>query len=140
MPRKKTIELTVPMAIDVDGAPNSYGPDNSKALDLELNAHVRAKSEGKIVGYLTRNDDGRTPIVQADSDPFPGFFISTTSYSDKNNSRREDPRRYVNAAEINYTLLATAARDEGVQLGDFCVVHSLRTRLTVFAIVGDSGN
>jgi Putative peptidoglycan binding domain/CHAP domain len=46
----------------------------------------------------------------------------------------------VNAAEINYTLLAKVARDAGAKTGDFCVVHSLRTRLTVFAIVGDSGN
>jgi hypothetical protein len=140
MSKKKTIEITVPMAIDVDGAPNSYGPNNALALDYELNAHVGAKKSGRIVGYLTKNDDGETPIVQRATDPFPGFYISTSAYEDKNNDRREDPRRYVNAAEINYTLLATAARNAGVRLGDFCVVHSLRTRFTVYAIVGDSGN
>ncbi|MDD5199089.1 MAG: peptidoglycan-binding protein [Terrimicrobiaceae bacterium] len=140
MSRPKSAEIQVPMAIDVDGAPNSYGPDDRLALDYELNAHVGASKAGKIVGYLTKNDDGRTPIVQGPDDPFPGFYISTTGYADKNNPRPADPRRYVNAAEINYTLLAKAARDAGVKLGDFCVVHSLRTRLTVYAIVGDSGN
>ena len=140
MPRKASAEIVVPMAIDVDGAPNSYGPNDAIALDYELNAHVGAKPSGKIVGYLTKNDDGRTPIAQGARDPYPGFYISTTGYEDKNNSCREDPRRYVNAAEINYTLLATAAKDAGVRCGDFCVVHSLRTRFTVYAIVGDTGN
>ena len=140
MSRKASVEIVVPMAIDVDGAPNSYGPNNAAALDYELNAHVGAKPSGKIVGYLTRNDDGRTPIVQGPRDPYPGFYISTTGYEDKNNSRREDPRRYVNAAEIGYTLLARTAKDAGVRCGDFCVVHSLRTRFTVYAIVGDTGN
>ncbi len=140
MPRKISAEIVVAMAIDVDGAPNSYGPNNALALDYELNAHVGAKPSGKIVGYLTRNDDGRTPIRQGPRDPYPDFYISTSGYEDKSNNRREDPRRYVNAAEINYTLLAAVAKNAGVRCGDFCVVHSLRTRFTVYAIVGDSGN
>lgn len=140
MAKKASAEIVVPMAIDVDGAPNSYGPNDALALDYELNAHVGAKPSGKIVGYLTKNDDGRTPIVQGPRDPYPGFYISTTGYADQSNGRGEDPRRYVNAAEINYTLLATAAKNAGVRGGDFCVAHSLRTRFTVFAIVGDSGN
>ncbi|MGA7215722.1 MAG: peptidoglycan-binding protein [Terrimicrobiaceae bacterium] len=135
------IEITVGMRINVDGSPNAYGPDDDQALDFELNAHVGAKKEKSIVGYLTAADK-RTPIVQDKSlgDPCPGFFISTTAYFDKNNARESDPRRYVNAAEINYTLWAKKARDGGVKLGDFCVVHSKRTRRTVYAIVGDSGN
>ena len=140
MARRASAEIVVPMAIDVDGAPNAYGPNDSLALDYELNARVGAKPGGRIVGYLTRNDDGRTPIVQGPYDPYPGFYISTSGYEYKNNQRREDPRRYVNAAEINYTLLAAVAKNAGVRCGDFCVAHSLRTRFTVYAIVGDSGN
>ena len=125
MPKKRNVEIVVPMTIDVDGAPNSYGPNNALALDYELNAHVGAKPSGKIVGYLTKNDDGRTPIVQGPGDPCPGFYISTTSYADKNNDRREDPRRYVNAAEINYTLLATVAKNAGVCCGDWAEVRAV---------------
>jgi Putative peptidoglycan binding domain/CHAP domain len=142
MSKKASAEITVSMTIDVDGAPNAYGPDDSKALDHELNAHEGdpPKRTNPIVGYLTKNDDGRTPIVQGGSDPFPGFFISTTSYADKQNPKATDPRRYVNGSEINYTLHALVARQARVALGDFCVVHSLRTNRTVYAIVGDSGN
>jgi peptidoglycan hydrolase-like protein with peptidoglycan-binding domain len=140
--RKVSAEITVSMSIDVDGAANAYGPDDSKALDNEINAHSGSppKRSNPIVGYLTENDNGRTPIVQGRDDPFPGFYISTTAYADKTNSTKTDPRRYVNAAEINYTLHARAARQAGVTLGDLCVVHSLRTNRSVYAIVGDSGN
>lgn len=121
-------------------APNAYGPPGKDALDFELNAHVGAKASGRIVGYLTEDDDGRTPVVQGPLDPCPGYYVSTTAYSDRANPRRTDPRRYVNAAEINYVVRARVACNAGVRLGDFCVVHSLRTRFTVYAIVGDSGN
>src|SRR5882724_4806618 len=139
MAKPRITEIRVSMAIDVDGAPNAYGRRDSEALDNELNAHRGAKSSGAIVGYLTESD-GKTPIVQGPNDPCPGFYISTSGYEDKNNPRKEDPRRYVNAAEINYTLLATTAKKAGVKLGDFCAVHSLRTGFTVYAIVGDTGN
>ena len=138
--KSASAEILVPMTGDVDGAPNAYGPDDKKALDFELNAHRGAKPSGAIVGYRTKDDDGETPIVQGPGDPCPGFFVAETSYHDIKNNNLDDPRRYVNAAEINYTLFATAAANAGVKLGDFCTVHSLRTRLTVYAIVGDSGH
>jgi hypothetical protein len=138
MTKKADKEIIVSMSVDVDGAPKSYGPDDKKALDFELNAHVGAKKSGKIVGYLV--DKSGKPIIQGSSDPAPGFFISTTGYHDINNSKVTDPRRYVNAAEINYTLLATSAKNKGVETGDFCVVHAIKKNKTVFAIVGDTGN
>ena len=136
--RKADKEIVVPMTVDVDGAPKAYGPDDSKALDYELNAHVGGRRTGAIVGYFIDNH-GR-PIIQGTNDPAPGFYISETRYFDIKNSKKTDPRRYVNAAEINYTVLAKSARDKGVSTGDFCVVHSIDKNKTVFAIVGDTGH
>jgi hypothetical protein len=136
--KKADMEIVVPMSVDVDGAPTAYGPDNSKALDYELNAHVGAKKSGAIVGY--RTDKNNRPIIQKAGDPAPGFYISETAYTDINNFDKNDPRRYVNAAEINYTVLATSAKQKGVVQGDFCVVHSVKKNQTVFAIVGDAGH
>lgn len=138
MSKKADKEIVVPMSVDVDGAPTSYGPDDKKALDFELNAHEGAKKSGAIVGYLI--DKKGKPIIQGPADPAPGFFISTTGYHDVKNSNEIDPRRYVNAAEINYTLLAKSAKQKGVETGDFCVVHAIKKNKTVFAIVGDTGN
>jgi hypothetical protein len=138
MSKKADKEIVVSMTVDVDGAPTSYGPDDKKALDFELNAHVGAKKSGAIVGYLI--DGNGKPIIQGPNDPAPGFYISTTGYHDINNQKKTDPRRYVNASEINYTLLATSAKNKSVETGDFCVVHSIKKNTTVFAIVGDTGN
>ena len=136
--RKADTEIVVEMAVDVDGAPRSYGPNDKAALDFELNAHVGAKKSGAIVGYLI--DKQANPIIQGPNDPAPGFYISKTGYKDVNNQKETDPRRCVNAAEINYTVLASSARNIGVKPGDFCVVHAIDKNKTVFAIVGDTGN
>ena len=138
MSKKADKEIVVPMSVDVDGAPTSYGPDDKKALDFELNAHVGAKKSGAIVGYLI--DTHGKPIIQGDNDPAPGFYVSKTAYVDSNNPNKTDPRRYVDASEINYTVLATSAKHEGVKTGDFCVVHAIKKNTTVFAIVGDTGH
>lgn len=138
MSKKADKEIVVSMSVDVDGAPTSYGPNDKKALDFELNAHKGAKKSGAIVGYLI--DANGKPIIQGANDPAPGFYISTTGYVDINNPNKIDPRRYVNASEINYTLLASGAKSNGVETGDFCVVHAIKKNTTVFAIVGDTGN
>jgi len=138
MSRKADQEIVVQMSVDVDGAPTSYGPDDKKALDFELNAHEGAKKSGAIVGYLI--DKNGKPIIQKETDPAPGFYISTTGYYDIHNPHKTDPRRYLNASEINYTVLATSAKKKGVRTGDFCVVHAVKKKTTVFAIVGDTGH
>jgi hypothetical protein len=135
----RPVEITINMKIDVDGAPNAYGPKSKKTLDYELNAHEGAQASGRIVGYLTKKD-GYTPELQGRRDPFPGYYISTTGFCDKRNPNLRDPRRYVNASRVNYVVLADVAKDGGVALGDFVAVYSKKTRRAVFGIVGDSGN
>jgi len=127
------------MAIDVDGAPNAYGPAGQPALDFELNAHRGAKASGEIVGYLTKGD-GRTPEVQGPQDPFPGYYISTTAFQDKSNPNRLDPRKYVDASKINYVVLGNFAAQNNAKLGDFVAVHSKKTGKSVFGIIADAGN
>jgi len=135
----KAVELTTSMAIDVDGAPNAYGPRGKPALDFELNAHEGARASGEIVGYLTKAD-GRTPELQGPQDPFPGYYISTTSFQDESNPNRLDPRKYVDATKINYVVLGRFAAKSGAKPGDFVAVYSKQTGKSVFGIIGDSGN
>ena len=133
------VEMRAFLHVDVDGAPNAYGPPGRRALDFEKHAHVGAKLSGKIVGYLTRRD-GRTPVVQGARDPFPGYYISTTGFYDRAIDDENNPRRYVDATRINYVVLGDFGRKHHVRLGDFAAVYSSRTRKSVFAIVGDEGN
>ena len=72
--------------------------------------------------------------------PAPGFYVSTTGYYDVKNPRASDPRRYLDASEINYTVLADSARKLGVKRGDLCVVHSIKKNTTIYGIVGDTGH
>ena len=138
---RPAIEVQVKMNVDVDGAPNAYGPPGKKALDIDKHARSPKDSPhpGEIVGYMTEYEGG-PPTVQGPHDPFPGYYVSQTDFADKDISRKEDPRRYVDAGRINYLVQGRVAKQNGVQLGDFATVYSCRTGRTEFAIVGDSGN
>lgn len=126
------------MDVDVDGAPDAYGPPGKQALDILQNAHYLNRGNNEIVGYLI--DEHKRPIVQGPEDPFPGYYISQTAFTDRQNPKERDPRRYVDARKINYVVRGDVARRRGVQVGDFVSVYSRRTRRAVFAIVGDTGN
>jgi hypothetical protein len=130
--------LTHRMDVDVDGAPNAYGPPGKKTLDILLNAHYLNRADKEIVGYLT--DEHDRPILQSSKDPFPGYYISQTAFTDIENHNERDPRRYVDARSINYVVRGNVARRRGVRVGDFASVYSKRTGKGVFAIVGDTGN
>ncbi len=130
--------LTRRMDVDVDGAPNAYGPPGKQALDVLLDAHYLNRADKEIVGYLT--DEHNRPIRQGRNDPFPGYYISQTAFADIGNQNERDPRRYVDARNINYVVRGDAARRRGARVGDFVSVYSKRTRKSVFAIVGDTGN
>jgi hypothetical protein len=130
--------LTHRMDVDVDGAPNAYGPPGKQALDILLNAHYLNHSDKEIVGYLIGQH--RRPILQGPNDPFPGYYISQTAFTDIENENERDPRRYVDARNVNYVVRGDVARRRGVRVGDFVSVYSMRTRKGVFAIVGDTGN
>ena len=138
---RTALEIQVKMNVDVDGAPNAYGPKGKKTLDI-LDHAMSPKIPGKpreIVGFMTEYDGG-PPTIQGKNDPYPGYYVSQTDFADIHNPRMEDPRRYVDAARINYVVLGDAAAKAGVKLGDFVVAYSCRTGKSAVAIVGDSGN
>jgi hypothetical protein len=138
---RTVVEVVVKMDVDVDGAPNAYGPPGKKALDIDAHAHAPKDSPhpGEIVGYMTEYDGG-PPTVQGAGDPYPGYYVSQTDFADLSNKRMEDPRRYVDATKINYVVQGRVARKAGVAMGDYATVYSCRTGKSAYAIVADSGN
>jgi hypothetical protein len=137
-PRPSFETLTHRMDVDVDGAPNAYGPSGKRTLDVLINAHYLEHADQKIVGYLL--DNRQRPILQGPEDPFPGYYISQTAFVDASNHNERDPRGYVDARKINYVVRGDEARRRGVKVGDFVAVYSQKTQKAVFAIVGDTGN
>jgi hypothetical protein len=130
--------LTHRMDVDVDGAPNAYGPPGKPTLDVLINAHYLERADQTIVGYLLDNKE--RPILQSPEDPFPGYYISQTAFADVANHNERDPRGYVDARKINYVVRGNEAGRRGVKVGDFVAVYSKKTHKAVFAIVGDTGN
>jgi hypothetical protein len=120
------------MTIDADGAPNTYNPENTGLDDLR-NAGEPGHWDGVI------QDENGEPFVQGPEDPFPGYYISCTSLSDRTKGRL-DPTRYVDATQIPYIVLPGGlARDMGARLGDFAVVTNLRNGKSSYAIFADVG-
>jgi hypothetical protein len=126
------------MTVDVDGAPNAYGPPGKPALDIHIDAHDRERADKKIVGYLL--DKKHQPVLQGPNGPFPGYYVSQTAFTDPANDNERDPQAYVDARNISYVVRGNYAQHHGVQVGDFVAVYSKRTQKAVFAIVGDTGN
>ena len=122
------------MDVDVDGAPNAYGPPGAKALDRLHNARYRGRRNGEIVGYLTEDDNPGAPVVQGPGDPYPGYYISQTAFTDPRRTNPRDLLRYVDATKINYVVLGDVARRRGARDGDFVAVYSRKTGRSVFGI------
>jgi Fungal chitosanase of glycosyl hydrolase group 75 len=120
------------MTIDADGAPNAYDPDDT-GLDDMANAGVPTHWDGIIT------DRDGNPLIQGESDPFPGYYISCTSLSDQS-KKFTDPTRYVDASKIPYVVLPNDLADRGgARLGDFAVVMNLRNGKSSYAIYADIG-
>lgn len=120
------------ITIDADGAPNAYHPDNIGLDDL-----ANAGSPDHWDGIMT--DGEGNPLIQGPGDPYPGYYVSCTSLSDRTKPRN-DPRRYVDASQIPYIVLpGSLARQSGAQLGDFAVVVNLRNGKSAYAIFADVG-
>lgn len=120
------------LEIDSDGSPRSYGPNNS-GLDFTANAGA----PGNWYGIAT--DQLGQPIIQGANDPYPGFYVSTTSLQD-HSKQHSDPNRYVNSETIPYISVASdLIKRFGVMMGDIAAIYYRSSAQLVFAIVADAG-
>jgi hypothetical protein len=120
------------LAIDADGAPNAYNPDDT-GLDYLFNAGQPGQWDG-----IVQDQDGN-PFVQGPEDPFPGYYISCTALFDRT-KRHDDPARFVDATQIPYVALpGDLAQRTGARLGDIVLVFSERTEKYSYAIFADIG-
>ncbi|MBW4522644.1 MAG: glycoside hydrolase family 75 protein [Scytolyngbya sp. HA4215-MV1] len=128
---------TSKMAVDADGSPHAYHPNNT-GLDDNSNARTRS---GKWVGVVTVNGK---PVIQTATDPAPGYFVSPTTLVDDKKTDT-DPTKYVDSEKIPYIVLPPMLQGgnppdglRGARLGDLAVVY-YKGKL-VNAIFADSGN
>ena len=154
------------LAVDADGAPDSYRVDG-KGLSYTCDgafavvdgvAHTQkndpaqwqalcaqywtqAKASGdysklKIVGFL-KNAQG-APVVQRAGDPLPGAAYVTTTTLTIPGQPDDVQRRYVNASEIPYVVLSPSyAQHNHLALGDVVAVYRPKTGRIAFGVYGD---
>jgi hypothetical protein len=127
------------MAIDADGSPTAYHPDNIGLDNLE-----NAGEPGNWWALVTDNDqpDGN-PIIQGENDPAPDYYLSITALFDET-KETTDPRRYVDATQIPYIVLPENNDEEflklaNVKLGDFAAAYNGENSKLAFAIFADTG-
>jgi len=130
------VYATSHMAIDADGAPNAYAPDDA-GLDALANAGFPA---GNWQAILVPDPlDHGSPFVQA-SGPFAGFFVSQTALQDSS-KRLTDPARYVDATAIPYIVFpGNFLKLPGTgTLGDVGLAFNLNNGKSTPFIVADVG-
>lgn len=127
-----TIMFKAKMAIDADGSPRAYGPNNS-GLDYTANAG----HSGNWWGVVTNNNGN--PVIQGSSAPYPGMYVSTTSLVN-NAYGTQNPLRYVNSEAIPFYVLPSAVTQlASIHLGDIGYVFNTVTGQGCYAIFADGG-
>ncbi|GAB2675982.1 hypothetical protein [Aliiglaciecola aliphaticivorans] len=124
-------------AIDADGAPNAYHPDNT-GLDNYLNAGYPNSSWWNSV-LLEDPNDSTKPYIQKEGE-YKGYFISKTSLFDKTKGEL-DASRYVDATKIPYLVYPGkfySQKGTG-KLGDIGVAFNLKSGESSAFVVADIG-
>ena len=104
---------------------------------LTIDELANAGVPGRWNGIIT--DREGNPLIQKESDPFPGYYISCTSLKDET-KEFSDPTAYVDASTIPYIALPRDIAERGaMRLGDFAMVRNLRNGKSAFAIYADIG-
>jgi hypothetical protein len=124
------------MAIDADGAPNAYHPDDKKGLDAKANAGFPTSCNVMVCKVEGQPAKG---YVQTPSGEFKDFFVSQSSLRDKTKDRT-DFMMYVNADKIPYIAIpGSVAKKAGIALGDTAYVVNLKNGRQTAAIFADIG-
>lgn len=128
--------VTDRMAIDADGAPNAYHPED-RGIDALANAGFPHGGWKSILAVDPRDTD--KPFVQP-AGPFAGFFVSKTTLQDPTRAET-DPARYVDSTRVPYLVFPGAfhALTGTGTMGDLAMARNLRTGEVTAAIVADAG-
>jgi len=130
-----TLFWTQVLAVDGDGHPECYHPEDSPGLDYLANAG----DTGNWWGISCDPDTTGKPYVQTSSDPAPGFYVSTTALAD-GAFPKSSPSKYVNSGTVPFIVLPSNPKFSGNQtLGDLAMVFNNANGKYTFAIYADIG-
>jgi Fungal chitosanase of glycosyl hydrolase group 75 len=124
-------------AVDADGAPNAYHPDDI-GLDALANAGYPHTNWWQDV--LVPDPNHPTRAYVQPSGEYEGYFVAMTSLRAPNGAR-SDPSTYVDATRFPYVVIPTGFEKLAhvAKAGDVGFATHIPTGVTSTFIVGDSG-
>jgi hypothetical protein len=124
-------------AVDADGAPNAYHPQDI-GLDFLQNAGYPNKSWWPDVLVPDKQDPSRA-FVQPDG-PFKGYFVCKTSLTAKGGNKFK-PATYVDATRVPYVVIPSGFEklSRVAKQGDVGLATHIDSGKTTAFIVGDAG-
>jgi hypothetical protein len=162
------IFATAGLAVDADGAPNSYLADglglsetcvgvvavvNGRRVNKKSDpAHwyaicQKAWSDAQTTGDYSHVSmfgflsDKSGPMLQKEGDPLPGKAYITTTTLTVPGTLDKTQRHWVDATKVPYIVLSPAFQhDYHVKPGDLAVVYRPKTGTIAFAVFADSGD
>lgn len=126
-----TLSFVAGMTIDADGSGRVYGPNNS-GLDYTANAGANGVWWGLVA------DAQGNPIIQGPNDPYPGMYVSTTSYQ-RSQFKKNDPRRYVDSEKVPFIVLPGFVRELVGPIVLGCAAEASFGGVTKPAVIADFG-
>lgn len=129
----KKIWYLAGITIDADGSPRAYHPTNKGIDYLSSAGHP-----GNWWGIAT--DAKGNPYIQKSTDPYPGYYISTTSYFNSE-FPPNDPRRYLDAEKVPFVVLPSHIKNMVAPkfLGCHCLVTNKSNGKSCHAVLADLG-
>lgn len=118
-------------AIDADGSPNCYNPENT-GIDYTANGGTPG---GDWWGGPT--DGSGEPIVQKIFDPSPGYYVSATALANPS-FPEASPYRYLDSESIPFFVLP-GSHGNGAKTGDVGLVYNTQLQENCYAVYGDIG-
>ena len=129
-------------AIDFDGSPTAYHPDdtgddhleNAKSKDkngvpikwagvtsMRPSDELVTKGTVLIDQREERNINGKYPVIQRaeNGDPRPGYYVSTTSIVADRSLKEYQQNRFLDASSVSYGALSGRLKGCGVKLRDY---------------------
>jgi len=161
--------FSAPLAVNTDGAPNSYHPGDPWGRRLALNnicnganailgngrkldyrncpqliaAFEQSKRSGwqspKIQFYAVATANGRPCIIPAGK--YAGYFVSTTSLPADSRKPVCDPRHWLDSNSVPFAIYPGHRNftSRGVGTGDLVVIRNPATGRFAYGIIGDRG-
>lgn len=154
------------LAVDADGAPNSYLVDgnglsytcdgvepivNGVPVPPEKDPHselchkawvdaLASKDYSHVKIFGMETDAKNTPVVQSGGDPLPGTaYVAVTSMSVPGSAKTAQ-KHWVDATRIPYVVLSGRfAKEYGAGLGSLAVVYWPKNDKYAFGVYADSG-